>query len=371
MMKKYFVFLISLLILFYGISSFANESSSGLKNLNNTAFAYYSIGTASSTLFKFKLGTPSTVSVIGSAQPNFFGAGDWANPDGSWHYYVVETVSTPTIYRVDTTTGAVTNLGNITGILSGHSIAIMEWDHTTNKFYIISTNAGQSAEQAYFLNWTTKTVTNIGLMSTVCPGIAAGGFNRTGIFFALETIINPNTLYRINKTTGVPVMHGWAFFETNQNIDGAFDRSDWNYYVTVDNGSPSELLQYDSTLLFPPNHIGVFPFNNIISMCIITFPLTSVNQISSEIPSSYSLEQNYPNPFNSISNVKFQISNTGDVKLVVYDIMGREVQTIVNEQLAPGTYKTTFDGSNLPSGIYFYRLITDGFSETKRMTLIK
>ena len=76
--------------------------------------------------------------------------------------------------------------------------------------------------------------------------------------------------------------------------------------------------------------------------------------------------QNYPNPFNPITNVKFSIVNSGDVKLVVYDVMGREVQTLVNESLQPGTYETSFDGSALNSGVYFYKLITDGFTRDKK-----
>jgi len=59
------------------------------------------------------------------------------------------------------------------------------------------------------------------------------------------------------------------------------------------------------------------------------------------------------------------------VVLKVYDVMGREVQTLVNEPLQPGTYETTFDASNLSSGIYFYKLQTNNFSETKKMTLLK
>ena len=70
-------------------------------------------------------------------------------------------------------------------------------------------------------------------------------------------------------------------------------------------------------------------------------------------------------------NVQFSMSNAGNVKLVVYDIMGREVQTLVNERLNAGTYETTFDGTMLTSGVYFYKLVTDGFTETKKMILIK
>jgi hypothetical protein len=99
--------------------------------------------------------------------------------------------------------------------------------------------------------------------------------------------------------------------------------------------------------------------------------ILGVQNISSEVPSGYSLGQNYPNPFNSTSNLKFQISKLGNVKIIVYDVMGREVQTLVNESLQPGTYETKFDGSMLNSGVYFYKLVTDGFTETKRLTLLK
>ena len=99
--------------------------------------------------------------------------------------------------------------------------------------------------------------------------------------------------------------------------------------------------------------------------------LTDIENISGEIPSSYSLGQNYPNPFNPMTNVKFSIVNAGNVKLVVYDIQGREVQTLVNERMNVGTYEVRFDGSMLNSGVYFYKLIAGDFTETKRMIFNK
>jgi hypothetical protein len=97
----------------------------------------------------------------------------------------------------------------------------------------------------------------------------------------------------------------------------------------------------------------------------------SIRQIGSVIPDKYSLSQNYPNPFNPATNIKFSIIKTEHIKLAVYDITGREVQTLVNETVMPGTYETSFDGSLLTSGIYFYKLITNDYTETKRMVLIK
>jgi len=96
-----------------------------------------------------------------------------------------------------------------------------------------------------------------------------------------------------------------------------------------------------------------------------------INPISTEIPSSYSLSQNYPNPFNPTTKIKFDVARLGDVKIVVYDVMGREVQSLVNESLKPGTYEASFDGSQLTSGVYFYKMVTEGFTETKRMILLK
>jgi len=96
-----------------------------------------------------------------------------------------------------------------------------------------------------------------------------------------------------------------------------------------------------------------------------------IQNISTEIPSKYSLSQNYPNPFNPTTKIKFDVVRVGDVKIVVYDVMGREVQTLVNESLKPGTYEASFEGNTLNSGVYFYKLITDGFTETKKMLMIK
>jgi len=103
-----------------------------------------------------------------------------------------------------------------------------------------------------------------------------------------------------------------------------------------------------------------------------------IQNVSTEIPSSYSLGQNYPNPFNPVTKIKFDIPQSvilsgakNLVVLKVYDILGKEIQTLVNEQLQPGTYEATFDGSSLNSGIYFYRLTTEGFTETKKMLMIK
>ncbi len=89
------------------------------------------------------------------------------------------------------------------------------------------------------------------------------------------------------------------------------------------------------------------------------------------VPDKFRLGQNYPNPFNSSSKFKFETGKLGSVKISVYDIQGREIETILNKKLIPGIYEVNFDGSMLTSGIYFYRMIAGNYSETKRMILIR
>ena len=86
---------------------------------------------------------------------------------------------------------------------------------------------------------------------------------------------------------------------------------------------------------------------------------------------SYSLTQNYPNPFNPVTTINYSIQNSGNVQLKVYDILGNEVVTLVDEQKQEGSYSIKFDASKLPSGIYFYRLISDNFISTKKLILLK
>lgn len=97
---------------------------------------------------------------------------------------------------------------------------------------------------------------------------------------------------------------------------------------------------------------------------------TGVTQ-TSIIPSEFSLDQNYPNPFNPMTKLKFSIPEMSDVKLAVYDIAGKEVTRLVSGILHAGVYEYTFDAKELSSGVYFYRLVSEGFVETKKMLFVK
>ena len=90
-----------------------------------------------------------------------------------------------------------------------------------------------------------------------------------------------------------------------------------------------------------------------------------------ERPNNYSLQQNYPNPFNPTTNISYQLTAVSFVTLKVFDLFGREVSTLVNDQLMPGEYTVTFDASLLAGGTYFYRLTAGAYTETKKLLLLK
>lgn len=103
----------------------------------------------------------------------------------------------------------------------------------------------------------------------------------------------------------------------------------------------------------------------------VTNPI-GITPISTEIPRSYELKQNYPNPFNPVTNIEFSVAKSNYVSLIVYNSVGQEVAKLVNQQLAPGTYKYDFNASGLPSGSYYYRLTAgDDYVKTNKMILVK
>ncbi len=100
--------------------------------------------------------------------------------------------------------------------------------------------------------------------------------------------------------------------------------------------------------------------------------VTALNNNSS-LPDKLALYQNYPNPFNPVTKIKFDISGSSAVQtyVSVYDILGREIEILVNKELSPGTYEADFDGSKYGSGVYYYSLKTPGYTDIKKMVLIK
>lgn len=125
-----------------------------------------------------------------------------------------------------------------------------------------------------------------------------------------------------------------------------------NVYITGSSYGNNSYYDF-ATLKYSQNTIGINPINNVI-------------------PTNFGLSQNYPNPFNPVTNIKFSISYYSFVQLKIYDILGVQKDLVVNQMLQPSEYELKIDGSNYPSGVYFYQLSIDGIMfNTKKMIVIK
>ena len=137
----------------------------------------------------------------------------------------------------------------------------------------------------------------------------------------------------------------------------------WNL-ITV----PTKLNLND--VFFLNNNLGWIVGDSGIVICIRNDSLTSV-QNKSSVPTSFKLLQNFPNPFNPSTKIKYSIPAQSFVTLKVYDLLGREVATLVNEEHTAGNYEAEFNGKDLPSGVYFYQLKANEYVETKKMVLLR
>jgi len=151
---------------------------------------------------------------------------------------------------------------------------------------------------------------------------------------------------------------GYAFWSDRYGVPG--NQADQSKFITLDNSGNIYITgsSYSSSLL---TDILTIKYSNTIG----------IRELNQNVPADYKLFQNYPNPFNPSTKISLKIIKSGLVTLKIYDICGREITTILNERKSPGLYEVSFDGSDLPSGIYFYKLIINNFTDTKKMILVK
>ncbi len=148
-------------------------------------------------------------------------------------------------------------------------------------------------------------------------------------------------------------------------------------YLSTNNGQT--WLQKNQGWLSPPSVRALLIKNEYIFAGLhgvsvwrrLLAEIIGIKNISTEVPSDFALEQNYPNPFNPVTKINFSLPKAEYVKLTIYDALGREIETLVSENLNPGTYQAEWNGSNYASGVYFYRLQAGSYSETKSMMLVK
>lgn len=162
----------------------------------------------------------------------------------------------------------------------------------------------------------------------------------------------PLNAYFINANTGYVVN---SSSELKMTTDGG---ASWVNQTIPASGSYADITGSGSFAIIAGRRIAI---NTTVS----------IQQVSNEVPAAFSLEQNFPNPFNPVTQINFSLSKSGFIMLQVTDITGREVTRLIEDSYAPGTYRIDFDASRFTSGVYFYRLQTAEFTQTKKMILIK
>lgn len=161
------------------------------------------------------------------------------------------------------------------------------------------------------------------------------------------------TTIKSNDSAGIPLNNNvWREFKFNlSQFAGQKIFIAWRYYMVI-NQSSGLWINIDD--VFIGNHSAI-----------------GIQQISSELPAEFRLHQNFPNPFNPSTRIRFNIMSSSEAEMKVFDILGKEIRTIKYGRLAPGYYEIDFDAAGIPSGVYFYRLITGEFTDTKKMIIVK
>ena len=185
----------------------------------------------------------------------------------------------------------------------------------------------------------------------------------TGNSWDVIAQLDNNELYSVqflSTKVGYTVGTNGSLFKS---VDGGYNWQQINTGVT-NLFKKVQFINYDTGWIVGTNGV-ILKTTNANNLVISNVEKTE------SLPSEYSLSQNYPNPFNPSTTISFKIPKTDFVSLKIYDALGNEIKTIVNEIKTAGKFSVNFDGSNLPSGVYFYRLTSGNFSKTKKLLLLK
>jgi hypothetical protein len=209
---------------------------------------------------------------------------------------------------------------------------------------IFATTGGEYDELGFYLHSSSDDANSWGYLYNFGSASQRVAVNNSGIVFVSRGngiwVSNTSGMSGLYQNSGLN-LNGGLILGLKTSLGGNVFAGQENGYVYRDSSSPT----------------GIIPGSNI--------------------PSIFKLYQNYPNPFNPATKIKFQIPavettrRVVSTKILVYDILGREIAVLVNENLNPGTYEIEWDGSNFSSGIYYYSLITSEFNESKKMILLK
>jgi hypothetical protein len=226
----------------------------------------------------------------------------------------------------------------------------------------VSSNSGENWNQTFF--YSTNEIASLTAKDSI---VLAGGGARVyistnnGFNWAITSLSN-YTPYSLNNN-GANIFVGTNY--------GLYQSSNLGInWIQRNEGLENLNYQYINTICFSENYCFIGTFQYGIWRRDLK-ELISVVTISSDIPVKFSLTQNYPNPFNPVTNIKFEIPKSGFVKITIFDPLGREITTLVDQQMQPGSYSVDWDASHYPSGVYFCKIESSDYFESKKMVLVR
>ncbi|RNC79663.1 MAG: T9SS C-terminal target domain-containing protein [Balneola sp.] len=217
-----------------------------------------------------------------------------------------------------------------------NDLDVFFWFQNSGYLYQLEFEGTLTNEQPTIPEFQSVSVTDVGSVNL--------SWNKSNDFESLEGHVK----YRITVNSEEQQI----ILETHSNDITLTELKAGNYNVSISSIDP---LQSESSSSLPANFVIIL----------------ESGESSNDLPAEVFLHQNYPNPFNPVTNISFELNKTEDVKLTVFDALGRTVSTLVDERRSAGLHTIRLDASNFPSGIYFYQLEAGGVEQTKKLTLIK
>ncbi len=242
--------------------------------------------------------------------------------------YIYRTTNGGILWRLQESPPWLTLYHGIHFLDQNYGVIVCEWQSIYDGIVLKTTNGGNSVPlpPTYLrcvrfqgknkLTWTDKSLSELG--------------------FKIQRAYQNDTLWQVIDSTSTNVT---TYLDTNIN--------------------PTLIYR-----IFAYNEFGNSAYSNVAI-------LTNISPYKVNNNSENILYNNFPNPFNPVTRIRYDLPRSGSVRLAVYDVMGREVEMLVNERQTAGSYEATFDGSGFASGVYFYRLTAEGYSETRKMLLIR
>jgi photosystem II stability/assembly factor-like uncharacterized protein len=266
----------------------------------------------------------------------------------SWNEYVVTGADIWSMYFFNSTTG----------FIAGKQGMIRKTTDSGLTYTLLNSGTALRVSSIYF------TDDNYGY--AVCDSETVLRTTNGGVNWLsqrLGTVVGYESVFFINHNTGYAVGNWWEI-ATYKLIKTTNAGVNWTT-VSQGNGNP-----YFDIFFADVNTGWITGYDGLI-LKTTNAGSTFISGQNNQLPSGFKLFQNYPNPFNPITKIKYSVSKNSFVIIKVYDILGKEIFTLTEKQHLPGVYELTFDASKLNSGMYIYKINADGFTDTKKMLVIK